>query len=179
MKICFIAPSEYGKNTAVEILKKKYRVINIKIARPLYKLQKYFYDFIDAKMLGEQDGELLQYFGKKIRQENKDFLLNEFYKELQCYNGFDGIITNDDCRPPDYEFLKSLGFIFIKINGFKRDRIDHTKSNPNSSLEWQHSLPCDYVVDNLGTIKEYELNLKNVLYQIIKKENENEKEICF
>ena len=141
MKICFIAPSEYGKNTAVNILKKKYLVTNIKIAEPMYKLQNYFYDFIGTVMSGEQDGEMLQYLGKKIRQENNDFLINQFKTTLSKFSNYKGIITNDDCRPPDYKYLKDLGFTFVKINGFRRDRVDHTKSNPKSFLEWQREFP--------------------------------------
>lgn len=168
IKICFIAPSEYGKNTAVKILKTKYRLTNIKIAEPLYKLQRAFYKFIGKKMTGEQDGELLQYLGQKIRKENPYFIINEFEKKLKGKLSFDGIIANDDCRPPDYKFLKNGGFIFVRINGFKRNRIDHTKSNPLSDLEWQKQMPCDYVVDNLGSIQEYEHNLFKLMKEILK-----------
>ena len=171
IKICFVAPSEFGKNTAVTILKTKYHVLNIKLAEPLYILQDAFYKFINKKMLGEQDGELLQYLGQKIRRENPNFIIHQFETKLNAVSKFNGIITNDDCRPPDYEFLKEKGFIFIKINGFKRNRIDHTKSNPNSSLEWQNQILCDYVVDNLGTMQEYQENLFKLMKNILK-ENE-------
>lgn len=69
-KICFIAPSGYGKSTAVKLLSEMCDVKNIKIAEPLYELQNYFYDFINTKMKGEQDGELLQFLGAKIRKHN-------------------------------------------------------------------------------------------------------------
>lgn len=173
-RISFIAPSEYGKNTAVNILRKKYKLINIKIALPLYKLQKDFYKFINKRLVGEQDGELLQYYGNKIRKENSEFLINEFNKKLDKVCNFNGIITNDDCRPPDYQYLKEKGFIFVKINGFKRDRIDHTKSDPTSKLEWHNSIPCDYEVDNWGSMEEYEKNLDALMETILKKEIDNE-----
>ena len=118
LKICFLAPSEYGKNTAVKLLSSRYSVHNIKLAEPLYHLQNYFYSFIGKEMSGEQDGELLQYLGKKIRAECPQFLIKEFITELHRANNFRGIITNDDCRPPDYPTLKELGFIFIKINSY-------------------------------------------------------------
>ena len=168
IKICFIAPSEYGKNTAVNILKERYKIKNIKLAEPLYLLQDYFYKFINTEMKGEQDGKLLQYFGTKIREENPEFIVKHFSKRLSEIKEFDGIITNDDCRPPDYEFLNQMGFIFVKINGFKRNRIDHTKSDPKSSLEWQNSIPCDYSVDNFGGMKEFKENLFNLMYEVFK-----------
>ena len=80
MKICFLAPSGYGKTTAVKILSKHYKVKSIKIAEPLYELQKEFYNFIGKSITGEQDGELLQFLGKKIRKENPSFLLEKFMR---------------------------------------------------------------------------------------------------
>ena len=176
LKLCFIAPSEYGKNTAISILRIKYNIINIKLGEPLYKLQDYFYRFIRKTMNGEQDGELLQYLGKKIRKENPTFLLDEFYKKFNKAMKTSCIITNDDCRTPDFNFMKELGFVFIKINGYKRNRIDHTKSNPNSPLEWQNDIACDYVVDNLGTLEDYAKNLFEIV-DLIKKESKNERNL--
>ena len=153
MKICFLAPSGYGKSTAIKILSNYYNLKNIKIAEPLYELQDYFYKYISTEMIGEQDGEILQFLGIKIRKENSTFLLN--------------FITNDDCRPPDYEHLKNLGFIFIGINGYNRDRLDHRPSNPKLTIEWQGNMCCDYWVDNLGTMEEYEKNIIKLINQII------------
>lgn len=166
-KICFIAPSGYGKSTAIKILEKHYKIKNIKLASPLYELQNYFYNYIGTKMKGEQDGELLQFLGGKIRKENPSFILENFIKKLNELKDFDGIITNDDCRPPDFQCLKDLGFIFIKINGFKRERQDHTEANTKLSLEWQNEIPCDYELDNLGTIEEYQENLKILIKNIL------------
>ena len=168
MKICFIAPSSYGKSTAVGIIKKYFNSENIKIAKPLYDLQAYFYDFI-GKSIGEtQDGELLQFFGIKIRKENPSFLLDSFYQRVS--SSTNEIITNDDCRPPDYIYLKELGFIFIKINGYRRDRDDYVKADEKSKVEWQDDLPCDYELDNTGAIEDYEKNILKLLKEIINNE---------
>ena len=169
IKLCFLAPSEYGKNTAVNILKKHYKIKNIKLAKPWYTLQKRFYKFIHVKMTGEQDGELLQYLGKKIRAEQPHFIINKFKKQLKKYRNYKGFITNDDCRTPDYDELKKLGFIFIKINGFKRNRPDHTKSDSTSNLEWHNNIPYDFQVDNMGTLIEYERNLLSLIKNILER----------
>ena len=174
LKICFLAPSEYGKNTAVKLLSKRYNIENIKLAEPLYHLQDYFYKFINKKMVGEQDGKLLQFLGKKIREEDNSFIINHFKNRLANINPTTKLITNDDCRPPDYKNLKTLGFIFIKINGFKRGRTDHTKSDPTSSLEWQNNIRFDYSIDNLGSIEDYQENLYNLIDYILKNEVKNE-----
>ena len=164
-KICFIAPSGYGKSTAIKLLSEKYPLKNIKIASPLYFLQDEFYKFIGKSMKGEQDGELLQFLGGKIRKENPDFLLKEFEKSVDEVKNV-SLLTNDDCRPPDYEFLKKLGFIFVEIKGFKHQRVDHTLSNDKSALEWQNSIPCDYVVENFENIAKYRENLFNLMEKI-------------
>ncbi len=164
-KLCFIAPSGYGKSTAIGILRENYSLMNIKIAEPLYELQDYFYNYIGVKMQGEQDGELLQYLGVKIRQEHKTFLLDTFAKKFNSISNVD-FITNDDCRPPDYDYLKKLGFVFIGINGYNRDRLDHRPSNPSLSIEWQEKINCDYWLDNWGSMEEYRNNISNLMLQI-------------
>lgn len=168
LKICFLAPSGYGKSTAVKILQKKYNAKNIKIAAPLYELQNNFYHFIGMDIGYKQDGELLQYLGKKIRNENKYFLLDSFKSEIRRAEKSNySMILNDDCRPDDYDYLKDLGFIFVKINGFKRDRDDYTKSDDNNNLEWKFDeIPHDYIINNVGTIEDYEKQLDNLLFAI-------------
>ena len=165
--ISLIAPSGYGKSTAIEIIKEYYDVENIKIGKPLYDLQEEFYKKIDKVIGDTQDGELLQFLGYKIRKESPNYLLNEFYKKL-C-SSEKTIITNDDCRPNDYNFLKELGFVFIRINGFKRDRGDHTSINSNSKLEWQEFIDCDYEIDNFGDLETYRKNVLEIMETILGK----------
>ena len=168
MKICLLAPSGYGKSTAIEILKKKYNIKNIKIADPLYELQEEFYKKIGRDCSDRQDGELLQFLGVKIRKENPTYLVDTFKEKLNNYqNEVNTIITNDDCRTMDYEHLKKLGFKFIKINGFKRDRNDLTLANPKLAIEWQSEIPFDYEVNNLSGLKEYEIELNKVMEEIL------------
>lgn len=165
MKICFLAPSGYGKSTAIEILKNYFDIKNIKIAEPLYELQNEFYKKIGLDDENKQDGELLQFYGKKIRSIDKKYLLNIFKEKLdKCTNN---IITNDDCRPDDYEYLKSLGFIFIRINGFKRDRNDITNIDNKNKIEWQSNIPFDYEIDNFGSLLDYEKELVNLFRNIL------------
>ncbi|MBQ7885216.1 MAG: hypothetical protein IJ318_03900 [Clostridia bacterium] len=165
-KICFIAPSGYGKTTAINLLAKDYNIKNIKIAEPLYDLQSRFYDYINAKLIGEQDGELLQFFGAKIRKINSNFLLDKFIEQVKKLSKQFCIITNDDCRTPDYLTLKDIGFTFVGIRGFCRTRIDQTKADPNNSLEWQQIDFCDFYVNNFGTMDEYKEELNKLMIKL-------------
>lgn len=171
--ISFIAPSGYGKSTAIEIIKEIYDIENIKIGKPLYDLQDEFYRKINKTIGNTQDGELLQFLGYKVRKEDPDYLLNEFYKKL-CFSE-KSIITNDDCRPNDYGFLKELGFVFIRINGFKRDREDHTPVNSKSKLEWQEEIKCDYEIDNYENLETYRENVLEVMKKILGKNKTRKK----
>jgi len=167
MKICFLAPSGFGKTTAIEILRKRYNLINLKIGDPLYELQEDFYKKIGVDCENRQDGELLQFLGMKIRKENPNYLLETFLNKLNKYKHDDVIVTNDDCRTMDYDCLKKQGFKFIKINGYKRDRNDITLANPNLSIEWKSDIPFDYEVDNKKDLKEYENQLINLMEELL------------
>ena len=165
MKICFLAPSSYGKSTAIELLQKHFDIKNIKIAAPLYELQSNFYEKLGIEIGDRQDGELLQFYGKKVRKENSQYLLKEFKNKLDSVEAT--IISNDDCRPDDYEFLKENGFIFIKINGYKRDRNDVTIADSKDKIEWQSEIPFDYKINNYGTLEEYENELLNLINKLL------------
>ena len=165
MKICFLARSGYGKTTAIETLQKHFDIANIKIAEPLYELQEEFYRKLGKEVGNKQDGELLQYYGKKIREVDSDYLLKIFNEKI--VNTTIGIITNDDCRPDDFRFLKENGFIFIKINGYKRDRDDITLANDKSKIEWQKEIPFDYEINNYGSMEDYQKELLKLIRTLL------------
>ncbi|MEG0995135.1 MAG: hypothetical protein RSE91_04135 [Bacilli bacterium] len=168
MKICFLAPSGYGKSTAIQLLQKNFKILNIKIAKPLYDLQEIFYNKIGIDIKMEQDGELLQFLGLKIRKENPSYLLLKFQEQIkQCESLENIIITNDDCRTYDYQCLKDLGFIFIKINGYSRNRNDLTPINKELKLEWKSDIPFDYEINNYKDLDTYEKELLKIMEVII------------
>lgn len=176
IKISFLAPPYYGKTTGVKLIKDHFSAQTIKMAQPLYELQNYFYTTINKPLEKEmQDGELLLFFGNKIRKEQPEFLHIRFLERMKELENKTNLILNDDCRPHSYEFLKSLGFYFIKINGFPRQRVDHVPVNTKSSVEWHNDIPYDFTVDNLGTLKEYRKNLLSLIDRIIEFEEEKGK----
>ena len=161
LKLSFIAPTGYGKSTAVKIICDKFEgAVNIKLAAPLYRLQKYFYRFIGVVLTGEQDGELLQFLGCKIQKEAPDFLAQTFYRSFCKASQFANIITNDDCRPHNYQFLKNLGFKFVRIQGLQWNRNDHTKVDQGHLVEKGiENLQCNYFLDNFSSLEEYKSNV--------------------
>lgn len=165
LKLSFIAPTGYGKTTAVQIIQSLYNPsVNIKLSAPLYELQKHFYEFIGAEMRGEQDGELLQFLGHKTQREAPSFLAMRFYERLKSFEATCRVITNDDCRPHNYPFLKNWGFKFVRIDGFARGRWDHVPVDPHHPVEQGLSdLAADLVLGNLGSIEEYKTSIVEMM----------------
>lgn len=165
LKLSFIAPTGYGKTTAVHIIQNLYCLsANIKLSAPLYELQKYFYEFIGAEMRGEQDGEFLQFLGYKIQKEVPEFLALRFYERLKSLEATYRVITNDDCRPHNYPFLRNWGFKFIRIDGFARMRQDHIAIDPRHPVEeGLNDLAVDLVIDNFGSIEEYRAHIVDMM----------------
>jgi hypothetical protein len=168
MKVAFIAPTGSGKSTAAALVHDLYPAsVNIKLAAPLYELQAYIYSRVGAGLKGDQDGELLQFLGHKIQREAPDFLANEFRKIFLSVNGVAPVITNDDCRPHNYEALRSLGFVFVRILGPVRARFDHLSVDPSHPVEKGIcDLDCGFVLYNSGSISEYRANIREVLNRI-------------
>lgn len=167
-RICFLAPTGYGKTTAVNAIIKKFDCQMIKIGQPLYELQTEFYNHLGIDIKDKQDGELLQFYGNKIRKESPDFLISQFIEAIK--NSSSEIILNDDCRPADYKHLKNNEFIFIKIDGHRHDRDDHTMVDPNNKVEWQEINEYDYIIENKGTREQFERNVIELINMILKEE---------
>lgn len=163
LKLAFLAPSGYGKTTAVEFIHSIYGAINLKLAAPLYELQDNYYKMLHINNFGKQDGELLQFFGNKIQREYPYFLADSFYEQLKQISKENHIVTNDDCRPHNYDFLKEMGFIFVKIVGKYHNREDVTLIDPSHPVEWGSDIPFDFVLENNGTLLEYESNIRKLV----------------
>lgn len=179
LKLSFIAPSGYGKTTAVEFLHCIYGAANFKVAAPLYDFQGYFYKILQVDVSDRQDGELLQFLGNKIQRDYPFFLADAFYKKLEdaCNNEL-YILTNDDCRPHNYPFLKQMGFLFVRIFGNTHFREDITPVNQRNTVEWGDVIPCDYVIENNGSLQEYKNNLRKLVSRIAK-ERDMEEVLCY
>ena len=171
LRISFLAPTGYGKTTAATFVANCFNAVIIKLAEPLYEIQRFYYNLL-GKPETTQDGELLQYFGHKICKDAPNFLFETFQAKLNeiAVNNPKAIIVNDDCRPSNYEKLKRENFIFIKIEGIKYGRTDITPINPAHSLEWHDNIPCDYTISNRCSMVEFKDRTINIVEWLIKNE---------
>ena len=170
VKISFMAPTGSGKSTAANFVLNKFdNVVLLKLADPLYFLQKKFYEFLNLE-IGEktQDGELLQFLGYKIEKELPGFLAMEFYKKIGDINDQCTIIVNDDCRPHNYQYLKDWGFIFIRIIGKTWIRNDYRTVDPDHIVESGFDeIDYDYYLSNYGDIQEFQNNTIELIKGIL------------
>lgn len=152
MRLSLVGPTGSGKSTLAQKLTQSYAFEIIKIARPLYEMQEYFYARLGKEIVG-QDGELLQFLGGKIEKEAPGWLCNDFIRRL-----YSGNVVNDDCRLNCYQALRDAGFKFIFVDTpeyirNERLRNDHTSVDPNHIVEkFPNKSECDYSVDNSGSI---------------------------
>lgn len=177
LKLSFLAPSGYGKTTAAEFLRKEYHAVNLKLAAPLYEFQKEFYRILQIDISGRQDGELLQFLGNKIQRDYPYFLADNFFSQLSKVTAVTPIITNDDCRPHNYPYLKEMGFFFIRISGKAHVRDDISTIDSSNAIEWRNDIPYDFVVDNNGDIPEYEEQLRRMV-RILGEEQSRKEMLC-
>ena len=166
-KICFLAPTGYGKSTAAKYLAKKLNGEIHKLAKPLYEMQDGFYEKIGKKVPEGQDGELLQFLGLKTQKSSPEFLAKEFGKEINKSKSL--LILNDDCRPHNFKYLKKMGFIFVEIKGHSRVRKeDITSIDPRHEVEWlPENIKGDYIIKNNKDLKSFYLQLDKLAKEII------------
>lgn len=166
MKISIIGQTGNGKTTTAKIIENHFKANIIKLAEPLYDIQKEIYDKLGITLKG-QDGELLQFLGDKIQRLSPEFLVKEFFKKCENIE----FIVNDDCRPHNYKYLKDKGFIFFFIDGIQRERKeDHTSVDKNHKVEWNDKearLKSDYILENKGSIEELEKKIIKLINSLL------------
>jgi hypothetical protein len=166
IKVSFLGPTRVGKTTAAGLVTELFGGTNLKLAEPLFELQQIIYSYIGKNIGSLQDGELLQFLGAKIQREIPDFLANDFCRRVlrATYVDRSSLITNDDCRPHNYPYLKALDFIFVEIRGPQRLRSDQTAIDPSQHLEWQPgAIEADHVLENVGDLAQYSDSIRSLM----------------
>jgi dephospho-CoA kinase len=121
LRLALYGLSGVGKSTAATIIvdycrSKNLKVEIVKLALPLYRIQKIFYETagrsIDAF---SQDQHLLEIIAGELRRISATSLVDDFIGRLRdCKTD---VVINDDIRDyhVDYPVLKREGFIFIRL----------------------------------------------------------------
>ncbi|WP_201260410.1 hypothetical protein [Burkholderia catarinensis] len=137
------------------------RVEILKLATPLYALQRAFYDAACHDVPDDaQDQHLLEHIATELRRIDHQSLVKNFARRLdRCETD---IVINDDLRDDatDWPYLRQQGFAIVKIatSPALREMRLHGRNDvsivENSPLDRQMSrIRADYVVPNNGTLE--------------------------
>lgn len=191
LKLALTGLPAAGKSTTAQIAHRLleangYKVARLKIARPLYDVQKYFYDRMGiSKDTNQQDGILLNFLGSHFRKIAPDFLKNDlqFKVSMSASANYSAVIC-EDARPADLEWLDKEGFTIIHIiapEDIRRKRKalrgDLTSGDDNhpteQGLENYSSLNFQ-VIDNSENLSSLEISLAFILSNLSHDTNINE-----
>lgn len=176
-KIVFYGKSGSGKSTTCSNAIKYYqdkgkKVQVIKLAYPLYVLQKEFYDIAEVNIrFYDQNQALLESIASHLREINPNSIISNFSKRLSKSEA--DIIINDDLRDTkiDYPTMKEAGFIFIKIccneelrEKRLRERNDLNTIFDSRTTNFIDEIEADYVID---TSNEDKAIIRKELYKIL------------
>jgi hypothetical protein len=121
IRICFYGLTGSGKSTIARMLCESVRVrgqraVILKLADPLYRLQREFYAVAGAPLeVGQQDQVLLESIARHLRRISPTSLADDFQARLERCGA--EVVINEDLRDPDIDYprLRALRFRFVRV----------------------------------------------------------------
>lgn len=187
MIIGFTASMGAGKSTAVDLLKKKAGHVElVKFAQPLYDMQEFVYDRISSVHKRSEnfikDRKLLQWLGTDWGRDTiSETLWVDLWKakvrntqEKHAYAPNLTIVCDDVRFDNEASTVQAIGGVVVHITcNRNKERIDTTSGLCNHKSEaGVNPKLVDYTVSNNGTIKEFEVAIRN-LYGLISHKERN------
>lgn len=149
IKIAVYGLSGAGKSSTAKLIQKYYKDKNIdtkvlKLAYPLYEIQKIFYDTAGKDIdFYAQDQILLESIASNLRKISESSLVDNFMERLRKCTA--AVVINDDIRDykTDYPVLKKEGFRFIKIFCDETVRVNRLMNRKDLSVNIESSTTND------------------------------------
>lgn len=175
-----VAPSGSGKSTMARLLRRGFeagglRVEVIKLAKPLYLLQRELYRYAGREIdLYVQDQPLLENIAVQLRRLSPSALVDDLLRRVDASDA--DVIVNDDLRDPrvDWPGMRRAGFQAIGIRvdeRLRRERLsqrhdlasiaDSTTTNDLALIR------PDIVVDNNGSLRDLELVAEEIVHRTV------------
>lgn len=179
LKFAIYGLSGSGKSSTGKIIKDYFEAKNmktefIKLAYPLYQIQKIFYYKAGKKIdFYDQDQVLLEIIAENLRRISKTALVDDFMSRLKVSTA--NVVINDDIRDynNDYPILKKENFIFLKIYCREDLRIERIKQRKDISTKINSEttrdidkFESDWIIDSSANNLEM---MKNIVCNIMDK----------
>lgn len=115
MRIALCGKMGSGKSYIAKLFSEKYNCKIISFAGRVKKLANELFD------MKEKDRNLLQNLSQKIKEIDKNVWVNVVKKEI---NKYENVVIDDLRFPNEYQMLRDLDFIVIRLNIDRDIRID-------------------------------------------------------
>lgn len=180
VKLGLLGNSGVGKDTCVRCIQRHYphlRLELIRLADPLYEVQNYIYRICGKiKDAQSQDGILLNFLGKHMRQINPDVLKQHFFHILEQSEFRADLVICSDVRPQDVPFVRQKGFHIVQIVADpelalerRKKRGDLSLGNPTHCTEKGGASDFyDTQVINNSSLQEFEEKIIKLTDQLLK-----------
>ncbi|MCW3994909.1 MAG: hypothetical protein NWE98_02015 [Candidatus Bathyarchaeota archaeon] len=157
MRIAFTGKAGSGKSTLASLFV-EIGYIKISFAAPL----KYLAEQIllhSINKLNAKDREFLQKLGTLARENDEEIWIKHFDKKLESFSHNTNVVVDDLRYLNEAKYLRSKGFVIIKVEGRKYDLGELSKHPSEFELE---KIKPDIVVDNSNSLEVtfYDLNKK-------------------
>jgi len=175
--IAFYGKRRSGKDEAARIINKM-GFLTYQVSFGKHLKHHFHSTFPDIPMEPKPVEKLIEY-GQDMRKIDPDVWVKKAKLEMENVRAFNNprrSLVNTDCRQQnEYDFLKSQGFIFVRIDSLKTIRIERmlnlgeTISPEYLSNETENTLDGfepDYVIDNNGTSDELASEITELVYRI-------------
>lgn len=159
-----------GKDTSMEIIKKKYESLGKKVICLFYA--SYIKEY--AKRISDWDGfdetkprTLLQVLGTDIIRNTIDdkFFINRTIEDIKVYSKFFDVIIIGDARfPEEIEDIKKVFSNVVSVHITRKDMniLTETEKQHITETALDNYNDYDYVINNDGSIKELESKLSEI-----------------
>ncbi|WP_024905395.1 hypothetical protein [Robbsia andropogonis] len=166
LRLALVAPSGSGKSTTAQLLKLHFeragkRVEILKLAAPLYAIQRMFYEEACRNLPdGAQDQYLLEHIATELRALDRLSLVKNFARRLMQSDA--DVVINDDLRDDatDWPYLRQHGFDVVKIVADPAIRSARLTGRADLSVVEKSPLDlqmqrirADYALPNNGSIE--------------------------
>nr|WRK65126.1 deoxynucleotide monophosphate kinase [Marseillevirus futianmevirus] len=156
MRIAFGPFMRSGKDTACLFLQKKYGGKILNFSWLLYRSCNQLQQTLGIPV--EKDRKLLLWIGAYAKSKDPLVFVKQVREQIELHRD-DNIFVSDVRRKKEAEMLKEQGFLLVKI----------LRDIPRESCEMEERASCldiwDVVIENNGTLEEFEAQLSNILDQ--------------